>query len=119
MLPKRNKYSLELSGELGSESTFEDVFREMQAIFKETNKPVELNVNGLERGNSIGILSWIQALDQWKIPVIYQQVPTWLVEQFNAIEGFFPEGSRIESFFARFFNTASGDTVPLFLRVGD
>jgi hypothetical protein len=118
MRARRVNNAIEFSGALDEESKFGELFEEMQAIFQSSKEPVHLNLAHLERGNSIGVLSWIQALERWKIPVVYHQVPTWLVEQFNAVQGFFPPGSRIESFWARFFNVATGDTVPLALRVG-
>lgn len=79
---------LSLSGSLDDRTTADDLAQIIDLSRIKTG-PVEIEVGGLKRGNSIGMLEWEKFAAQFKFAHYYSNSPFWLVNYFNMISSFF------------------------------
>lgn len=80
---------------------------------------IRMDFSEVQRANSLGLRSWVNAINEIEFEGWYVRAPTWLVRQVNMIDNFFKKGSLlIESFYAEFCETDTGELHQVLLHVG-
>ena len=78
-------------------SDFSGIFNNIE---KET---VKIDLSGIKRINSIGVLNWSKLVNNSNISIEYINCSTVIVEQFAIYTGFLGENSKVTSFYARYY----------------
>jgi len=81
-------------------------------------KPLILDLSAVKRANSSGIITWLKFLQKAGVKMCYINSPVWLVNQFNMIDQFFENGSKVESIQAPFYCEDTGESLNINLNIG-
>jgi ABC-type transporter Mla MlaB component len=110
---------VEFSGYLSEKSNSDEIrtalLRAAQA--SQTNT-VRIDFSGVDKANSVGILTYLKVFETAKVCVVYERAPVWLVEQFNCIQEFFSGSSTVTSLYARFIVPGTEKRLTKLLTVG-
>ncbi len=110
---------MNFEGVLDERSDFALVEQSFSKLKSENQgKPITVDFSKVTRGNSSGIMKWLQFLDKVKYCFRYVGAPVWLVNQFNAISGYFAGGSYPYSIQAPFFCEATETSMDFTLILG-
>lgn len=81
-------------------------------------KSVVFDFNSLVFFNSVGIRDWINYLKSLPVvEVVYRNCPRILVDQFNMIEGFFTEKTKVRSVYAPFYCPESDEEIDILIDI--
>ncbi len=94
---------MKFDGILDETTSFENLVSLAQPIEANSPEIVAADLSKIQRANSTGIVTWLRFVKQCPFPLKYVNSPKWLVSQFNMINGFFVNGSYVESFQVPFF----------------
>lgn len=107
-----------LTGSMDDRTTEADLM-ELIPVAKLGDGPIEINVEGLNRGNSIGMLEWERFIGHVTCPHYYTHAQFWLVNYFNLIANFFQNpNSMVGSFYAPFVCEEDDSTRNILITVG-
>ncbi len=97
--PQDQKGLIELSGRIDEDSHFEELLNLSPSHYI-------FDFNGVNLINSCGVREWINLVAKLaqKSVITYRNCPQIMVEQMNMVQGFFPAGVTIESFYAPYFD---------------
>jgi hypothetical protein len=113
------KNELHLSGLLNEETNFEQLTSAMRlAAGAASNQEVIANFEKVTRCNSIGILTWLRAINKATHRIIYRNCPVFLTEQFASVSQLVGKNCSVESFYARYHCTESDEFMVHKLHVG-
>lgn len=107
-----------VTGTMDDRTTESDLL-ELVPIARMGKGPIEINVEGLTRGNSIGMLEWEKFTRHFQCPFYYRNAQFWLVNYFNLIANFFenPHGI-VYSFYAPYICEADETSRNVLMIVG-
>ena len=83
------------------------------------NGEVKVDLSKVKRANSTGIVVWLKFLQSIKTPVCYMNCPVWLVNQFNMIDQFFHNNSKVGSIQTPFYCEETGACRVVTLNLGE
>lgn len=76
-----------------------------------TDQTIRINFKKIDRANSIGLRTWIQALLDSRPTGFYEEVPEWLLDQFVYIPNLLNENLLVESIMLPFHCIADGEQI--------
>src|SRR5690606_18959329 len=99
VIPQEQGVLIELIGRIDEDSHFE-------SILKQTFSHYIFDFNGVSLINSCGVREWINLVSKLaqNASITYRHCPQIMIEQMNMVQGFFPPGAKIESFYAPYFD---------------
>lgn len=107
-----------VTGTMDDRTTEADLL-ELVPIARLGKGPIEINVEGLSRGNSIGMLEWEKFTQHFAFPFYYRNAQFWLVNYFNLIANFFENPNGIVySFYAPFVCEADDTSRNVLMVIG-
>lgn len=110
---------LVFDGVLDESSNLGELITQFNAMKEKIpNGPYEMDFSKVTRGTSAGILVWLKFIKEIKSPIVYVNVPIWLVGQFSMIKGYFEFGSYAREIYVPFFDLKSEQTVNVLMKVG-
>lgn len=89
----------------------------LEELGKEVSE-IGLDFSDVSSGNSMGLRTLHDFLSELDQPVVYKNVPYWLVEQFNLIRGFVKKSWKVESLILPFYHPDSEEEISLLCEVG-
>ncbi len=117
LLVKWTVSGVQISGSLDDRVSRDDLAQLIPA--DRLRGPFAIDVEGIKRGNSVGMLEWERFAKSLKVPHYYKNVQFWLVNYFNVISNFFEnEEVAVHSFFAPFICEADESSENILLVVG-
>lgn len=112
-------------GTLYVEGTFTetDDFSELVSFFsryenQHTSVPLDVDLSGVTRSNSVGLLEWLRLINDNTFPMRYVRAPVWMAEQFSLLKGLTPPRTTVHSFYAPFYDMRSEKHMQVLLEVG-
>jgi hypothetical protein len=75
-----------------------------------TKSPITVDFSKVPYANSSGVVVWLKAIHKIGQALRYVNAPIWLVNQFNILNGYFENGSYVESIHAPYFSKKTQDS---------
>lgn len=82
-------------------------------------EPLSIDLSQVRRANSSGIIIWLKFLQKTATQMCYVNTPVWLVNQFNMIDQFFENASKVESVQAPYYCEDTGGSLNIKLNIGE
>ena len=82
-------------------------------------EPLNLDLSQVRRANSSGIIIWLKFLQKTGTQMCYINSPVWLVNQFNMIDQFFENASKVKSVQAPYYCEDTGGSMNINLNIGE
>jgi anti-anti-sigma regulatory factor len=103
---------VKISGVIDEDSIFEKI----QGI---PSKKIIFDFDRVTLINSCGIREWINFLTKFKhqAQVVYRNCPQNIIEQINMVQGFIPQGTFVESFYAPYYCESCDNESKVLLQV--
>lgn len=80
---------------------------------------VELHLGQVKGINSCGIREWIKWIGtSGAAKVVYHECPKVIVDQINMVQGFLPNGGKVESFYVPYYSDEAGSEKTVLFRYG-
>ncbi len=101
---------VKLAGRIDEDSMFDNLLSSQAVEF-------HLDFSGVTLINSCGVREWINLVNDLskKAKIIYKNCPQIMVEQMNMVEGFLPNNTEIESFYAPYFDPDADEEVKVLI----
>lgn len=99
VIPQGQEVVIELIGRIDEDS-------HLESILKLTSSHYTFDFNGVNLINSCGVREWINLVSKLaqNASITYRHCPQIMIEQMNMVQGFFPPGVNIQSFYAPYFD---------------